>query len=180
MYEVMGKLPEALQAFQDRLVVAKKLSESDPGNARWQIGLGAAYLELGGLYMVTGKLPEALQATQESVVVVKKLIERDPNNADPNSTGWQRSLGVACTRLGDVFMVMGKLPEALRAFQDSLVIAKKLTEGGPSNTDWLNGLAAAYAGLGAVYKAMGKLPEALQAYEDRFAIIRRLVQLAGC
>ena len=57
--------------------------------------------------MAEGKLPEARKAYESSLATRERLAKQDPGNAE-----WQRDLSVRSTRVGDVLVAEGKLPEA--------------------------------------------------------------------
>ena len=64
----------------------------------------------------------------------------------------------------------GNLPEALKAYRDSLAILERLAKADPANAGWQRDLSVSYGKVGDVLKAQGNLPEALKAYRDSLAI----------
>ncbi|HRD65405.1 MAG TPA: tetratricopeptide repeat protein, partial [Candidatus Competibacter sp.] len=78
--------------------------------------------------------------------------------------------------IGDVLVAQGSLPEALKAYRDSLAIADRLAQADPGNAGWQRDLSVSYDRIGDVLVAQGSLPEALKAYRDSLAIADRLAQ----
>jgi Flp pilus assembly protein TadD len=56
--------------------------------------------------------------------------------ADPGNAGWQRDLAVAYSKVGDVQVAQGNLPDALKLFRDSLVISQRLAIADPNAMGW--------------------------------------------
>ena len=50
----------------------------------------------------------------------------------------------------------GNLPEALKAYRDSLAISERLAKADPGNAGWQRDLSVAYEKVGDVLKAPGK------------------------
>ncbi len=73
-------------------------------------------------------------------------------------------------------MPRAHLPEALKAYRDSLAIAERLAKADPGNAGWQRDLSVSYDKVGDVLVAQGTLPEALKAYRDSLAIRERLAK----
>ena len=97
---------------------------------------------------------------------------RAPRQGRSRQCGWQRDLSVAYNRVGDVLKDQGNLPEALKAYRDSLAIGERLAKADPGNAGWQRDLSVAYEKVGDVLKDQGNLTEALKAYRDGLAISR--------
>lgn len=126
-----GKLPEALDVYQQSLAIAKRLAEQDNLNAVWQRDLSVSEERVGDVLKAQGKLPEAQDVYEQSLDIRQRLADRDGSN-----TGWQRDLSVSNEKIGDVLKAEGKFPEALGSYQQSLIITKRLAEQDKSNADW--------------------------------------------
>ncbi|HTQ14144.1 MAG TPA: tetratricopeptide repeat protein, partial [Rhizomicrobium sp.] len=87
-----------------------------------------------------------------------------------------RDGSVALDELGDVLAAQGNLPEALKAFRDSLAIREKLAQSDPGNAGWQRDLSVSWNKIGDVLVAQGNLPEALRAFRDSLAIAEKLAQ----
>ncbi len=75
-----------------------------------------------------------------------------------------------------MLVAQGNLPEALKAYRDSLAIGERLAKADPGNAGWQRDLSVSYDKVGDVLVAQGNLPEALKAYRDSLAIRERLAK----
>jgi tetratricopeptide (TPR) repeat protein len=82
--------------------------------------------------------------------------------ADPGNAGWKRDLSVSYSKIGDVLVAQGNLPEAMRYYRDGLALVERLANADPGNARWQSDLPAFYSKIGAVLRAQGRLPEALK------------------
>ena len=69
----------------------------------------------------------------------------------------------------------GNLPDALKAFHDSLAIADRLAKADPANSDWQRDLALSHGQVASVLARQGARDEALGAYRRSREIIARLM-----
>ena len=73
-------------------------------------------------------------------------------------------------------MAQGDLTDALKSFQDGLVVFEHLAKSDPGNAGWQRDLSAAYNFVGNVQMAQGDLKAALKSYSDDLAIMERLAK----
>ncbi|MBV8214687.1 MAG: toll/interleukin-1 receptor domain-containing protein, partial [Verrucomicrobia bacterium] len=130
-----GKLTEALDAYQQDLSIAKRLTERDEMDAGRQKDLSVSYAKVGDVLLAQDKLAEALDAYQQGLSIAKRIAGRDKTD-----TGWQKDLVRGYGRVGDVLEDQGKLTEALDAYEQGLSIAKRVAEQDETNADWQRGL----------------------------------------
>lgn len=128
LLRLQGKLPEALDAYQQGLTISKGVAGQDKSNAGWQGALSTGYGQVGSILEAQGKLPEALEAYRQDLAISKRLAEQDPSNL-----GWQRDLSVSYDKVGDVQRAQGDLAGALQSYRDGLAIAGKLARQDPAN-----------------------------------------------
>ena len=81
--------------------------------------------------LAAGDRPGALTAYEEGLAIRHKLVAADPGNA-----WWQRDMGVALNRVGDVRLAAGDRSAALTAYEESLAIMRKLVAADPGNANW--------------------------------------------
>jgi tetratricopeptide (TPR) repeat protein len=93
----------------------------------------------------------------------------------PADTTYQRDLGVAYSEVGDVLVVQGNLPEALKSFRDGLIIFERLAQSDPGASRQRD-LSFSYKRIGEVLVAQGDLQDALKFFRDSLAIFERLAQ----
>jgi tetratricopeptide (TPR) repeat protein len=122
-----------------------------------------SWIALGDLEVTTGSLGAAAMAFNAALSAARR-------------TGNERDEGVALNCLGDVLVVQGNLPGALKSFGDGLAIADRLAKSDPGNADWQRDLSVSYGKIGDVLVAQGNLPEALKSFRDGLAIADRLAK----
>jgi tetratricopeptide (TPR) repeat protein len=164
-----GKLPEAMDAYQQSLAIRKKFADQDSSNVNWQRDLTMSYDRVGNVLVAQGKLPEALDRYEQSLAIREKFAHQDPSNP-----GWQRDLSAGYEKVADVLVKQDKLQEALDAYQQSLKIRRTLASQDPSNAGWQRDLAADYDRVGDVLRKQDKLPEALGSYQQGLDIRQKL------
>ena len=71
------------------------------------------------------------------------------------------------------------LPEALKAYRDSLAIAERLAKADPGNAGWQADLAASHGNLGQLYVRMGDKAEARRMFERGRAIVAPFAEKSG-
>ncbi len=89
---------------------------------------------------------------------------------------WQRDLSVSYEKAGDALKAQGDLPEALKAYRESLSIRERFANADPDDAGWRRDLCVSYNKAGGVLKAQGDLPEALKAYRESLSIREELAR----
>jgi tetratricopeptide (TPR) repeat protein len=122
VFEAQGKLPEALNVYEQSLKIRQHLAEYDPTNVGWYKDFSENYDRVGNVLLAQGKLQEALDVYQQGLQMRRRLASRT-----------RRDLPISYEKVGDVLVAQGKLKEALDAFQQSLNIRRTLAEQDKSN-----------------------------------------------
>ncbi|MDP1590273.1 MAG: tetratricopeptide repeat protein [Prosthecobacter sp.] len=167
--QAQGDLVKAQAAYQEALVISRRLAEADPSNATWQRDLSVSQHTIGDVLRLQGDLAGARAAYQESLAIGRRLTEADPENSL-----LQHGLSASQDRIGNVQMAQGDLAGALTVFRESLVIYRRLTEVDPSNALWQSTLSMCQNKVGDVLQLQGVLAGALTVYMEALAIRRRL------
>ncbi|MEO0816694.1 MAG: tetratricopeptide repeat protein, partial [Pseudomonadota bacterium] len=68
-----GKLPDALQRYEDSREIFERLAKADPGNAGWQRDLSVSLDKVADVLVKQGKLPDALQRYEDSREIFERL-----------------------------------------------------------------------------------------------------------
>ena len=89
---------------------------------------------------------------------------------------WQRARGVLLDMLGDLQLVQGDLPAALRSYTDGMNIAEKLVRSDPANALWQRDLSVSHNKLGNLQLLQGNLAAALRSYTDGKNIAEKLAR----
>jgi tetratricopeptide (TPR) repeat protein len=147
------------------------LAAAKPDDANYQIGLAAAYDEIGNVQMAQGDLAAALKAYNAGLAIRERLAQSDPGN-----TAWRRDLSVSYEKVGNVQVAQGDLAAALKSYQVDLAIAERLAQSDPANAGWQHDLQLSYGDVGDVQVAQGDLVAALKSYQAALAIAERLAQ----
>lgn len=157
-------LKRAEGLFEDMALLGRPTPELQRQKAWMLIEFARNYAILGD----TGKQRE--RAEEASRIMASLAADKgDDLNA-------LRDLSVAHDERGDVLVAQGSLPEALKAFRDSLAIRERLGKVNPTNAEWQRDLSVTYQRVGDVLVAQGNLPEALKAFQDSLAIDARLAR----
>jgi len=105
VYQIQGKLKEALQHHQQALKIHREISNKkseadDLGN-------------MGIVYRIQGKLKEALQHYQQALKIHREIGDKEGEAGD-------------LSNMGIVYQILGKLEKALNKFKDALEIFEAL------------------------------------------------------
>ena len=87
-----------------------------------------ARLGIGDIQSQRGDLGVAKATYREAGAVAEAA-----SKSSPSDLQWQRDLSVSYDRVGDVLVAQGNLPDALKAFRDSLAIRERLAKADPGN-----------------------------------------------
>ena len=79
-------------------------------------------------------------------------------------------------KIGDVQRAQGDLGGALKSFQASMEIVRKLAERDPGNAEGQRDLSISHERIGDVQRAQGDLGGALKNYQARMEIVRKLTE----
>jgi tetratricopeptide (TPR) repeat protein len=98
----LGHLAEARRAFERELAAYRKLSASDPKNAKWQAREARSLSYMVGILESEGDLPAAIDHLRAELDIHSKLAARDPHNAQ-----WQRFVTNSHVRYGTLLAASG-------------------------------------------------------------------------
>ena len=147
-----GKLKDALDAYQQDLAIAKRLSEQDKSNSEWQRNLSVSYEKVGDGLAAQGKLQEALDAYQQGLAIIERLAEQDKSDS-----GRQRELIVSVYKVGTITARMGgnaNIAWAQEFLRSRLNLAEQYT--GPDRQKFIDALNQALQNLVPKSKKRGK------------------------
>lgn len=98
------------------------------------------------------------------------------SEADPGDTQKQRDLSISFSKLGDVFLTLGRTGDALTQFEDGWEIRRKLSEANPGDAQKQRDLSFSFNKLGDVFLTLGRTDDALTRFEDGLEISRTLAE----
>lgn len=97
-------------------------------------------------------------------------------DAAPDDSYAQVVLLLSYSRLGDVFLKVGRTDDALRMFEDGLKISRALVEADPQDSQKQRYLSMLFNRLGHVFHQLGRTDDALRRHEDELKINRKLAE----
>jgi tetratricopeptide (TPR) repeat protein len=175
MYEGLGKLPEAIDAYSRVVAMAPDYGEAHFGLAFVQIMSGNAGEAIRSLeeILASGKFRDNLESmgmihsilgtANRETGKLDKALEHYQLSADFRAkAGDKRGQATTFSNMGQVYVNMGKTEEALASIQKALAIAREL---GDQETESNN-----LVEIGRTYEAGENLDKALAAYRDSLQI----------
>jgi tetratricopeptide (TPR) repeat protein len=159
--ELMREVTERVQVYYTRLGFAEE-------------GLALRHLMAGVLRSrATPKSEpdraEALRYYKEAHATLSELAKANPGVAQ-----WMRGQSVSANKLGDVYMVLGKVDKALQAYQEGLQIRQRLVETDPENVQWRHDVAVSFVKNGDAFMKQGKFKPAEKLVRQGHDVIQRL------
>jgi tetratricopeptide (TPR) repeat protein len=164
-----GKPTEALQAFQQALVIQQKLADAHPNIPDYHSELALSHNNIGTVLLRTAKPEAALASWRKALAVTQKLADAHPGVPD-----YQSSLAGTHNNIGDLLSLSAKLPEALEAHQKALDIRQKLADAHRAVAGYQSELAASHSSIGYLLSQAGKPTEALEAHQKALDIRQKL------
>ncbi len=110
------------------------------------------------------------------VEIAKGLYERAHEigqqlaTAAPDDENAKRDLSVSFSKLGEVFLRLGRTDVAHQHFEDGLKISRSLAESDPKDADKQRDLSILSSKLGDVLLKLGRTDEAVKLFEDSFQV----------
>lgn len=117
----------------------------------------------------TADLPSRHAVLNATRSAVQMLTEADPVNPE-----WRRNLSVLLSKLGDLAMVQGNLPEAQRLFGESHRTQQQQAE--PAKAEWQRDLYVSFMKLGELAMAQGNLSEAERVIYESLQSLHKLAE----
>ncbi|MER3492866.1 MAG: Fis family transcriptional regulator [Mastigocladus sp. ERB_26_2] len=126
VYKNLGKRPEALQAYQQALEIAKVQPANNPEDRLTQANQqGLILASISDIYTDAGKYQEALKNYQDSLEIYKSvlaLVEKVPNASNKPYVQIQVSqanFGVkyTCTKIANVYALLGQASQGLEGLK---------------------------------------------------------------
>ena len=145
-----SEFPEALQSWQQALVIYKQIGDRK-GEAKSLNNLGVAYGNLGDY-------KKAIDYYQQSIVIAREIENRE---------GEANSL----TNLGNAYNNLGEYKKAIDYYQQSIVIAREIEN--------REGEANSLIGLGVAYESLGEYKKAIDYQQQSIVIAREIENREG-
>ncbi|QLH39596.1 MAG: tetratricopeptide repeat protein [Defluviicoccus sp.] len=141
--------------------------------------------KIGDIRFAGGDRAGALKVYEESLEIRRRLAAGDDHGASgselddsagdvPARDVPERDVLVSLSKVGDVRLAGGDRAGALKAYEESLEIARWLAAGDPGHAGLARDVSVALDRIGDVRAAGGDRDGALKAYEESLAVRRRL------
>ncbi len=116
-------------------------------------------INLGVYYSATGNLYKGLELFEKCKDFCEQTQDKKTNQV-------RTLLGIAFQYLGNTYLALGQLQNALNYFKNQNSIWLTQYEENPENIDFKNGLAISYEKLGEIQSNLGNLEKALGYFEE--------------
>lgn len=115
---------------------------------------------LSTFHQITGDLIQSLHFAKQNKQLLQFFYEKMPQNIQII-----KGFTIACEKLGEVYLKLGKLDKALSNFELNVELSQQLYDHFRDNIELKNGLATAYSKLGEINIKLGNLEKALSFFE---------------
>jgi tetratricopeptide (TPR) repeat protein len=129
------------------------------------------YILVDELKKIPGKLPVISRILKTNIPSLDKMYELYPDTKVS-----LREKGSNLSRIGNIWLILDKTENALKAYQQDLEISKKLTEADPANSHAQRDLSISHEKLGKIHLQLGDTQAALKAYQQALEISKKLAE----
>jgi tetratricopeptide (TPR) repeat protein/tRNA A-37 threonylcarbamoyl transferase component Bud32 len=174
IYQEIGSVHDALQAFTKARDLRAKLVEDNPGVPRFRYELAQSYLRLGHALYATGPMDAVGQAFGEALALCEKLEQDHPSDPQYQSELAQCYYSIGCLQVG-----RGQFDEALGHLDKARVLQEKLDQGCPPGAKASrpqSDLAKTYIAIAHRQDSRGMFRAALESHRKASDLQARLVR----
>jgi tetratricopeptide (TPR) repeat protein len=164
-----GKLPEALESWQQARAIRQKLSDAHPEDAESQISLAESYHGISLALAYMGRPAEGLESCRAARALLQKLVD-----ANPAVPRYQFKLAMSSYATGRQFRLMARPSTAITNYQMAKTIFNRLAKDHPAVSDFQNRLANCDLQIGEMQYKTGRPSEALASLQSARAIRQKL------
>jgi serine/threonine-protein kinase len=174
-----GLPTEAVSAYAEAIFALQTLIANHAGHpqiALFKQELASQWNQLGTTESALDMTDEALAAHQQALAVLKQLGQDSPGHGA--IADFQRELATTHESIGAVLEQSQKPREAVKPYQDSLEIRRRLARLNPSVSDNQRDLARIWLALGSLQEGIGDLDGALHSVRQAINRQSLLVEMA--
>jgi serine/threonine-protein kinase len=157
---VMGPTPEALELFEESLLVREHSARAHPQDSALERSLGVGYLKLAEAQLQLGRASEALEANRRALATFEGMAEA----IGPGITERAVYLGRGHRSVGESLARLGRPDEALLEFQTAMEWYRRGLEAQGDNNVLLRGRAATLRDIADALAMTPRAREAREAY----------------
>lgn len=154
-----GRLPDAMDAFQQALQLHKQLVDAKPNDAMRQNAYGENLLWIGFADWSAGKLDRAETAFKQSAAALARAA-----SLDTSSKEIAQNLDYVYNNLGKVAQARGELDVAASTFAKDEALIQRMLASHPHDADWQQALADAHDNIATLALMRGRLEVAINGY----------------
>jgi len=148
-YMNLGDARQAIEFYEQRLVIAREIGDRREG---------AALGNLGSAYLALGDARHAIEFYEQQLVITREIGDR-------------RGEGAALGNLGLAYAALGDARKAIEYHEQALVIDREIGDRRGEGADLGN--------LGTAYAALGDARRAIELYEQQLVIVREIGDRRG-
>jgi len=163
------KFSEAIDQFTRSLATMQALATADPGNSDYQVAVTESQIWLADARSAIGQLGAALRIREQVVARLQRHFKSTGNVA------YQQQLVPAERSLGELYLMLGKSPDALAHFRAAVSNAGDLIAREPTSSRWKAFSARASLSLADALLMAGNQAEATNATDSGCNIVAQLL-----
>lgn len=165
-YLTAGDRVRALQAANEMLTIARRLSERAPSAVTHQRDIASAQVMIGYLHLLSGDHAAAETSYQEAATLIRSLLARDAAR-----DAWRVDLAFALDKIAELRGRQGDANGAYRANAEALELRRDMAARDPSQQYWV---AISLDRIGKLKQQAKEFETAAEAFAESLAITRRL------
>lgn len=166
-----GELPEATQAFQESMELARELHERAPEDLDRLFALNQSLFWVGAGLRGQNRLEDALEVFQEYRDTGMQLYGAEPANAS-----YETEVSYGYTNVGVILFDLGREAESAEQFRRALEIQRAQVRARPNELALGEELTSSLRNLAAIEDKLGELATAEQTLDEAAAIQAALVE----
>ncbi|HEV7768922.1 MAG TPA: protein kinase [Thermoanaerobaculia bacterium] len=166
-----GKLPEALAAFEQALVIAQTATQKEPRNLDARFTLGQTQFWVGQTHRRMGNAKGALAKMRDYLATSVVLADMAPANRD-----YQIEVAYGYSNVGSLLEADGDIAGALEQYERCVAVKRARLRTDPTNRNWQGDLAQTINKIASALLKQGRLRDAHLRFEEERAIYAALVQ----
>ncbi len=168
-YMAAGDVNGALNAAEQSLEIARKLSAATPDDTGAERDLAISLERLGDVKIQAGDTQGALKAYQDRLASARRLLTREPESLQA-----KRDLSVSLNKVGDVRLRAGDRDGALAAYNEGLDIARDLAKLRPDDAEAARDVGVSLTKVGDVKIEIGDYDATLTVYQEALDLRQKL------
>ena len=160
---------DALTSIKKSIEILEKLVKSQPDEAGYRHDLGRSW-NIQGYFHDEARDNKAAILDFERAIAEEKRAVAAAREVDL----YQDELATQVDNLGEQYVDLGRVNDALPYYRDEIAILRKLVEARPTHHEFAHKLAEALSKLGSIQRHAGDSVAAAQTFHDALAVLERI------